>query len=215
MSKQKNENEVIIGTIPEVFMARRTVILSGEINRQSINDVGQRLISLQAHSTDPINLIIDSTGGSMNDALRLCDLMSIVMTAPVCGIAIGFCGSAATFIMLHCSERISTPYSKFLIHSGTKSNISIPIGQTTSENIEQVLKDVRASEEMVLNLYMRKLTPTAWVDGKPDDEEQRKYVQGLINRGDQNYDDWMSAGEAIEVGLITKITHDKLDIFKS
>lgn len=211
MSKQKEDGE---NPVFETFMVRRTVILSGEINHQSIGEVGQRMIALQARSPDRINLVIDSGGGSVDAALRLCDLMSTVMTAPVRGIALGSCGSAATFVMLYCNERISTPYSRFLIHSGTRSKISIPIGQTTSENLEQLLKDVKATEEMVLGLYMSRLTPTSWAKKEPKDEERREYVQRLIDRGDQPFDDWMSAEEAVEVGLITEIVRGKLDIFK-
>jgi ATP-dependent protease ClpP protease subunit len=211
MSEQKAESG---NPVLETFMSRRTVILNGEINHQSIAEVGQRLITLQARSPDRINLVIDSGGGSMDASLRLCDLMSTVMTAPVRGIALGSCGSAATFVMLYCSERISTPYSRFLIHSGTRSKISIPIGQTTSENLEQLLKDVKATEEMVLGLYMSRLTPTAWASDKPTDEKRREYVQKLIDRGDQPFDDWMSAEQAVEVGMITEIVSGKLDIFK-
>lgn len=134
------------------------------------------MIELQAHSPDRINLIIDSGGGSMEAALQLCDLMSTVLTAPVRGIALGACGSAATFVMLYCNERLSTPHSRFLIHSGTRSKISIPIGQTTSENLEQLLREVKATEEMVLGLYMSKLTPVAWSKEEPTDEQRREYV---------------------------------------
>jgi ATP-dependent protease ClpP protease subunit len=211
MSKEKEGAE---NPIFNTFMSRRTVILSGEINHQSIGEVGQRMVELQARSPDRINLIIDSGGGSMDAALRLCDLMSTVLTAPVRGIALGACGSAATFVMLYCNERLSTPYSRFLIHSGTRSKISIPIGQTTSENLEQLLRDVKATEEMVLGLYMGKLTPIAWSKKEPTDEKRREYVQQLIDRGDQSFDDWMSAEEAIEVGLVTEIVHGKLDIFR-
>ena len=211
MSKQ---NEVDSNPVLDIFMNRRTVVLSGDIDHQSIGDVAQRLTTLQAHSSDPINLLIDSGGGITDAALHLCDLISTIMIAPVRGIAFGSCGSAATFIMLFCNERICTPYSKFLIHSGTTSEISIPIGKTTSENLEQLLRDVKSTEEMVLGLYMSRLTPASWERKKPTEEKRREYVQKLINRGDQPFDNWMSAEEAVEVGIITEIVHGKLDIFK-
>ncbi len=196
------------------MMDRRTVILSGEINHASTGEVGQRLISLQMQSDSPINLIIDSGGGSMDAALRLCDLMTTVLTAPVRGIALGECGSAATFVMLYCIERIGTPYSRFLIHSGTRSKITIPINQTTSENLGQLLRDVEATEEMVMKLYMNRLTPKKW-SGKTSNKDRRAFVRKLIARGDQRFDDWMSAEEAVQVGLIESVFTGKLDIFKS
>lgn len=192
-------------------MARRTVVLSGEMNNESMGEVGSRLITLQMRSPDPITLLIDSGGGSIDAALRLCDLITHVMTAPVKGIALGMCGSAATFVMLHCNERLSTPYSRFLIHSGTRSKISIPINQTTSENLEQLLKDVKATEEMVIQLYMERLTPSWAVP--PSEEEKRENVLRLIARGDQRFDEWMSATEAVEIGLVSGIVSGKIGIF--
>ena len=209
--ERKDENKFRTQII-DGMMQRRTVILSGEINHSSTGEVGQRLISLQMKSSDPINLIIDSGGGIMDAALRLCDLMATVMTAPVRGIALGACGSAATFVMLYCKERIGTPYSRFLIHSGTRSKIAIPINQTTSENLEQLLRDVKAAEEMVTKLYMSRLTPAIWNE-HTSEPDQRKFVQGLIARGDQRFDYWMSAEEAVEAGLIQQISTSKLDIF--
>lgn len=208
MSTEDKPNDPIL----DGMMDRRTVVLGGEINHQSVSNIGQRLITLQMHSPDIINLIIDSGGGSVDAALQLCDLMTTVMTAPVRGIALGECGSAATFVMLYCQERLSTPYSRFLIHSGTRSKITIPINQTTSENLEQLLRDVKATEEIVTQLYMSRLTPAVWTE-QTTGEERRAFVQNLIARGDQRFDCWMSAEEAVKVGLIERVVHDKLNIF--
>jgi len=194
------------------LMDSRTVVLGGKITFDSINEVILRLIELQLRSSDRINLIIDSGGGASDAALNLCDYITTVLAAPVRAIAIGDCGSAATFVILHCNERVSTPYSRFLIHSGSLSSVSIPINQTTSENLEQILRELKATEEKVLQLYMNRLTPVAWMDGSSE-EVRRKYVQGLIDRGDQKFDDWLSAQEALEAGLIDGIVDAKLNIF--
>lgn len=206
------KEEKQVNPIHEGLMKRRTVTLSGEINHESMTDAGQRLIQLQMQSNDRINLIIDSGGGGAGAALQLCDVINTVITAPVRGIAFGTCGSAATFIMLHCHERIATPYSRFLVHSGTRSRISIPINQTTSENLEQLLHEVKSVEEMVIKLYMEKLRPDHWT-GKETNKVKREFVEKLISRGDQRFDEWMSAEEAVKIGLIERVVRDKLDIF--
>jgi ATP-dependent protease ClpP protease subunit len=206
-------SEDLIPFIQEGLLDRRAVMLAGEIDADQTREVARRMVALQLRSTDPINLLIDSGGGDVDWALRLCDLMTTMLTVPVRGIAVGSCGSAATFVMLHCSERIGTPYARFLIHSGMRNKISIPINQTTSENLEQLLKEVRAREEMVLKLYMERLTPKAWAKRKPASKRCRDFVLELIARGDQRFDDWIFAKEAIEVGLIQRIEHKKLEIF--
>lgn len=210
MSKKKDRQ---IDPILEGLTERRTVFLTGKIDDGTINAVGEQMITLQMRSPDKVNLIIDSGGGSIYPALRLCDLISTILTTPVRGIALGACGSAATFIMLHCNERLSTPHSQFLIHSGTQSKISVKINQTTSESLERLLKDVKATEEMVLRLYMDRLTPRAWANKRPPPAKRREYVEQLIRRGDQDFHDWLSAEEAVEAGLVTKVVRNKLDIF--
>lgn len=187
----------------ENLMARRTVVLEGEINSKSISQVAQRMFALQARSGDLINLLIDSGGGSIRSALQLCDAMEHILTAPVRGIAFGACHSAATFVMLHCSERVCTPYSKFVIHSGTMSKISLPMNETTEKNLEHLLAESKSTTEMVVRLYMSRLN------------KSREQVEALIGRGDQNFNGAMTAQEAVEIGLVEKIIEGKLDIFPS
>jgi ATP-dependent protease ClpP protease subunit len=194
-------------------MKRRTVVLNGEITTESMGTLGNQMLTLQMESSERIDLIIDSGGGNIIAALQLCDLITNLMTAPVRGIALGDCGSAATFLMLHCAERCATKYSRFLIHSATLSKISIQVNQTTSENIEHLLKEVKATEEKVLQIYAQYLTPPHWTTENPNLEQKRAYAQSLISRGDQRFDDWFSAEEAIRCGLITTIVDGKLDIF--
>lgn len=202
-----------VSPLIEGLMMRRTILLTGKITMESVSETTDRLLTLQMRSPDPINLVISSGGGSVYSALQLCDLMDSVITAPIHGVAIGTCGSAATFVMLHCTRRLSTPYSRFLIHSGNVSDITLPINQTTSEHLEELLRDVKATEEIVTRLYMKRLTPKVWVQGKPDETDQRAFVQKLISRGDQLFDKWFSAEHAVEIGLVEEITTTKLQIF--
>jgi ATP-dependent protease ClpP protease subunit len=187
--------------VKDIFMRRRTVLLVGEINKELVADIAERLLRLQDKSAESINLLIDSSGGELRAALQLCDFISHVLTVPVRGIAYGRCNSAATFVMLHCAERLSTPYAGFLIHSGTIDGISISVSNTTPVEIEQLLAESRATEEEVVSLYMRKLKKT------------RDEVQKLIAKGDQRFDHTKSAEQAIEIGLIERIVEGKLDIF--
>lgn len=195
------------------LMTRRTIVLSGKITKESAQDVARRMLELQTRSSEPIKLIIDCGGGNTHAALQLCDVMENLITAPVHGIALGACGSAATFVMLYCKKRSSTPHSRFLIHSGTMSEISLPVNQTTSVHVELLLKDVKKFETMVTRIYMNRLTPQVWANGKPGEEERREFVQRLIQRGDQRFDEWFIAEEAVEIGLIEEIKEGKLDVF--
>jgi len=210
MSDAKNENQ---NPILEGLMERRTVFLEGEINSDSITDVGSRLLELQIRSTDPINLVINSGGGSLYAARQLCDQMKVMMTAPVRGIAFGECGSSATFVMLHCSSRVASPYSRFLIHSGNLGEIDMPIGRTSSKVAEQLLADIKATEDVVIQLYVDHLTPKEWEKKEVSADDKKLFVQSLIDRGDQRFNEWLSAEEAVKVGMIESVVSGKLDIF--
>lgn len=207
------KNEEASQVILEGLTKRRTVALGGEIDESIISNLATHMLRFQIESNDPINLIIESGGGSIFHALRLCDLITTVFTAPIRGIALGACGSAATFVMLHCQERLSAPHAEFLIHSGTRSKISLPINQTSSVMLEQLTKDLRKMEQIARDLYVNRLTPAAWKRKRTTLMQKRTYVQKLIARGDQEFDNWISAKEALEVGLIDRIVTGKLGIF--
>lgn len=202
-------------TVLEGLLSRRTVTLSGEINDESMSELAQRMITLQIKSDEPINLLIDSGGGGIFASVRICDLMTNLLTAPVRGIVIGPCASAATFVFLHCSERVCTPHARFMVHSGTMSRISVRMNNSSAEDLEQLLHEVKGLEETVTRLYMKSLTPTAWSGREVSAEERREFARKLIKRGDQSYDNWLSAEEAVEVGLVQRIETGKLPVFKS
>mgnify|MGYP000990124028 FL=1 len=183
------------------LMQRRTVVLEGKINAEQINNLLLRLLHLQLESSEPITLLIDSGGGSVSDALRLCDVMTTVLHAPVNGVVVGMCGSAATFVLLHCNTRSGTIHSRYVIHSGTKHNLSLPINGSVVKHLEQLLAETKRVETTITSMYMRQLNKT------------QAEVEELIGRGDQTFDAVMSATEAQEIGLIEAILDAKLTIF--
>ena len=200
-------DEPKVNPILEGLMERRTVILEGDIDHGSISEVSVRLLELQTQSNDQITLMINSGGGEIYPALQLCDLIQTLMSAPVRGIAIGECGSAATFIMLHCSQRLGFPYSRYLLHSGNLGGIDLPIGRATSKVASQLLADVTATEKLVTGIYTDMLTPKSWRKSTSG-AQKKEYVQSLLDRGDQRFNEWMSVQEAIEVGLVEKVVTD-------
>lgn len=64
-----------------------------------------------------------------------------------------------------------------------------------------------------MRLYMERLTPPVWHTSNPTIDDKREFVRNLILRGDQRFNESMSAEEAIEAGLITGIIDRKLGIF--
>ena len=93
----------------------RNVYLWGEIDSETSRDLVDQLFSMRA-CNDPVNLYINSTGGSVYDAVAIIDSMGL-MPFKVNAIAIGCCYSAA-FLVLACSTgvRCATPHARMMYH---------------------------------------------------------------------------------------------------
>jgi ATP-dependent protease ClpP protease subunit len=177
--------------------------MRGMITKESTDYVQERLLLLQSFSSDPINLLIDSGGGAIIYALRVSDFISHVLTAPVRGIVIGDCLSAATLVLLHCSERLCTPNATFLMHSGTQlADVAMRVDQTTHKNLRFMYRDFMATTEMMMRVYITKM------------KLPRKRVEKLIERGDREVDHHITPEEAVKIHLVQRIVYDKLDIFE-
>lgn len=180
----------------------RTVALGGKITDESSAQLLDQLLQLQLDSTnEPIHLFINSGGGRNSSALFLHDVIAHVLSAPVHGLVTGQCSSAATFVLLACPVRRCTPHARFVIHSGTMGDISIQMNNTSLMKIERLAQEVRKDTEWAIQFYMNKL------------RLPRKKVQELIARGDEDFDNELTAEEAREIGLITEIISTKAGVF--
>lgn len=180
----------------------RTVSLIGRITPDSCHQLIEQLLECQlASSTDSVKLIIESGGGDTGPALTVCDIITNVLTIPIEAIAIGRCSSAATFILLHCPVRRATPHTQFIIHSGRIGNIEFTMNQMTEKNLNDLLCETKTFVAAITELYAGKLGLSA------------TEVQRLIDRGDQDFNNALTAEEALKIGLITEIVTGKVGIF--
>ena len=198
MPETKKDNLVVRG-----LLDRRTVVVNGRILPESMDELLRELLLLQAQSSDPINMIVDSGGGSAHAALKVCDVMQSLITAPIRGIALGSCGSAATFLFLHCDERVSLPHAQFLLHSGTMNNVSVVQDETTATQIEQLLESIKTWDKLIVDMYMKQL------------KKSRTEIKALFARGDQRFNRYLTAEQAKGIGLVDSIVEEDLGIFPS
>jgi ATP-dependent protease ClpP protease subunit len=198
-----DQEDAVADMLDRHLIERRTVFLRGEISKESADSVREKLLLLQSISSDPIHLLIDSCGGSIVYALRISDFINGVLTAPVVGVVMGDCFSAATLVLLHCSKRVCTPNATFLIHSSTQVvEVALIADHKARNSIDSMFKDILRTKEMAVQVYMSKLGLT------------RKDVDALFRRGDQRFNDQLHAKDALKLGLVTEIVHTKLDIFE-
>jgi ATP-dependent Clp protease protease subunit len=161
------------------------------------NDVANRVISalllLDAEdSKEPITVVQNSPGGSVNDGMAIHDAMRYVR-APVKVICVGLTASIATITLLGAEkkDRVSLPNTRFLIHQPL-----IP------GNIVGPASDLEITAQEILKTRAKINQMLADETGQPIERVQ----------GDTQRDYWMNAKEAAEYGLIDRVIDSAKDL---
>ncbi len=175
----------------ERLLKSRIVMVTDEVNKKMAQSViGQRLLLEQDDPEKEIKVFINSPGGDADAGFAIFDMMKYVKPKVV-NICAGVAASAAVLILLgaESANRVSLPNSRILIHQpstgvhGTASDIQI-----------------EASEILKCREKINKMIAT----------ETNQEFEKVENDTKRNY--WMSAEEALEYGLISKIIKASGDI---
>lgn len=166
------------------LMKMRTVLLSGEINKESARRVISRLLALaEEDPSAPIKLFIDSPGGDADAGYAIFDIIRFIK-APVQAICAGLTASAAVIVLLGSprERRLSLPNARILIHQ-------------PSTGIHGSASDIQieASEILKIREKINRLIA----------EETKQPVEKVAKDMHRNF--WMSAKEAQEYGLVSRI----------
>lgn len=165
----------------------RIIVLSDEVNDATASLVVAQLLFLESQDPEKdISLYINSPGGSVSAGMAIYDTMQYIK-CDVSTICMGMAASMGAFLLSSGAKgkRFALPNSLVMIHQplgGAK-------GQAT--DIEIVAKQILKTKEN-LNRILSENT------GRPIEEIYR----------DTERDNYMSAQEALEYGLVDKvITH--------
>ncbi|MBN2651877.1 MAG: ATP-dependent Clp protease proteolytic subunit [Spirochaetales bacterium] len=165
------------------YLETRTILLSGEVNKELAEKVIKQLLILEADNDQPINIFIDSPGGDVDAGFAIYDMIRFVKPE-VRLIGMGLVASAAALILLAVpnERRIALPNSHYLIHQ--------PLS-----GIRGVATDIEihAKELEKLRIKLNKLISS----------ETGKSVEAVEKDTDRDF--WMSADEAKAYGLVSKI----------
>jgi len=162
----------------------RIIMLSGEVNDQVASSIVAQLLFLEAQDPDKdIYFYINSPGGVITSGLSIYDTMNYIKP-DIVTICIGQAASMGAFLLSsgEKGKRYALPNARIMIHqpSGGAQGQSTDI-QIQAQEIQR-LKDT-------LNEIMAKNC------GKTPEELER----------DTERDNFMSAQEAVEYGLIDKV----------
>ncbi|HJH01899.1 ATP-dependent Clp endopeptidase proteolytic subunit ClpP [Aerococcus urinaeequi] len=162
----------------------RIIMLSGEFNDDLANSIIAQLLFLDAQDPDKdIYLYINSPGGSITSGMAIYDTMQFVH-ADVQTIVMGMAASMGSFIAAAGTKgkRFALPNAEILIHQ--------PLGgaQGQATEIEIAARHILKTKEKMNRLYSE-------MTGQPVEVIER----------DTDRDNWLTAEEALEYGLLDQI----------
>lgn len=179
--KEKSKDMEQEATV-ERMLKTRTILLSGEVNKELAEKVIKQLLLLEADSDEPIKVFIDSPGGDVDAGYAIFDMIRFVKPE-VYTVGMGLVASAGALILLAAPKerRIGLPNSHYLIHQ--------PLS-----GMRGVATDIEIHAKELEKLRIKLNILIADETGQKLDRVEK----------DTDRDYWMSAPEAIEYGLISK-----------
>ena len=99
------------------LLKTRSLLLSGEINKDSADRLIKDLLVLEGESNEPVKIFINSPGGDVDAGCAIYDMVRFV-SCPVIMVGMGLVASAASLILLAvpAERRVGLPNSSYLIH---------------------------------------------------------------------------------------------------
>lgn len=174
-------------SLDDKLMKTRSLIISGEINKDSADLFAREILVLDSESHDPITVYINSPGGDVDAGFAIYDMIRFV-SSPVRVVGMGLVASAASLIYLSVDleNRYALPDSTYLIH------------QPLSE-LKGVAVDISIYADKIGMLRKKLDSVIAEATGntleKVSEDTERDY--------------WMSAEEAQKYGMVGKIIKKK------
>ncbi len=161
----------------------RFIMVFGEIDDKMARATSERLILLAQESDAPIHMLVSSPGGHVESGDAIHDMIRFVR-APVTTIGSGWVASAGTHIFLAAPKerRVCLPNTRFMIHQ--------PSGGAGGR-----ASDIAIQAQEIIKMRER----IARVIAK---ETGQKLERVLV---DIDRDHWMSAQEAIDYGLVSRV----------
>ncbi len=172
----------------------RIIFLTGEVNDQTASSIIGQLLFLESENPDKdISLYINSPGGSVSAGMGIFDTMNFIRPK-VNTICVGLAASMGAFLLCagEKGKRFALPNSRVMIHQ--------PLGGMNGQASEmEIMAREILRTKATLNRLMAERT------GRTPEE-----VEKATDR-----DNWLTAEEALEFGIIDRIFTTREELQKA
>ena len=178
---EKSSNKESAYDLYSRLLEDRIIFLFGEINDYTANIVISELLFLDNKSHEKIYIYINSPGGVITSGMAIYDTMQYI-ESKVVTIGLGMCASMGAFLLSSGDERLALENTEIMIHQ--------PLGGAQGQ-----ATDIKIAAEHIIKLK-EKLN-------KILSKNTKQPLDKIYN--DTERDNFLSAQEAMEYGLIDKI----------
>ena len=114
---ERNANSERVYDLYSCLLKERIIILTGEIDDTMSSSICSQLLYLASVSSDPIQMYINSPGGSVSAGLAIYDIMNYIK-CEVSTICMGICASMAAILLSAgtSGKRCALSNSEIMIH---------------------------------------------------------------------------------------------------
>jgi len=180
-----NGQDMLLSTF-EIEFAQRSVYLTGEITDDLASSINAQLRCLARESHSDIQLYLQSIGGSLYAALSIFDtIKSLSSICDISTVACGVCASSAAFLLAAAGtkgKRYCMPNAEVMIHQ--------PLGGAQGQ-----VTDILIAADHLKKSKQKLNTILAEVTG-----QSLETIEKDVER-----DNWMTAEEALDYGLVDHI----------
>lgn len=192
MEMEKEEESQEMDNLASKLLKSRTVVISQQVDAKLTSKVLSQLVLLEQEGNDqPVTVFINSPGGEIFSGFAIFDMLNFI-SCPVTTIVTGFAASMGSILSLAAEKgcRYAMPQAKIMIHQPLLMGYQ---GRATECEIQA--REILKTRDHLVKLYAEQT-------GK-----NREEIKKALDR-----DNWFTAEEALEYGLIDKVVHTRSEI---
>lgn len=190
MPEEQKKEQVQDPALQDKLLKTRSIMVSGEINKESADTFIKQLLVLDSESNEKITVYINSPGGDVDAGYAMFDMVRFV-SSPVVMVGCGLVASAAVLLYLAVGKdrRFALPDSSYLIHQ-------------PMSGMKGVATDIQIHARQMVKLRAK-------LDGVIA-EQTGKSVEEVAK--DTERDHWLDSAEAHAYGIVGKIVTRKVEL---